>query len=218
MGPARFIGTRELATVLARAARRARLPVAFSRGHHPLPRLSFGPALPLGASSEDELFDVDLTAAVAPPDALARLGGELPDGLALLGAVEVPRSARSIDESVAAFRWEVDLGGLPQPPAPQSVAAAVSRFRSGASLPVSKAGKRGERTVDARDTITALEQPGPERLVVEIAVGRDGTLRPSAVVGALLGLDAATLPALRVHKLATRFHTASVPTAAPVAS
>src|SRR5262249_57021208 len=122
------------------------------------------------------------------------------------------------DESVAGFRWEVDLGGLPQPPAPQSVAAAVSRFRSGAPLPVSKAGKRGERTVDARDTITALEQPGPERLVVEIAVRRDRTLPPSAGGGALLGLDAATPPALRLPKLATPVHTAPGPTAAPVAS
>jgi radical SAM-linked protein len=217
-GPARFIGTRELATVLARAARRARLPVAFSRGHHPLPRLSFGPALPLGASSEDELFDLDLTAPVEAPDALARLGGELPEGLALLGAVEIPRSARSIDESVAGFRWEVDLGELPEPPAPDAVAAAVSRFRAGAPLPVPKTGKGRERLVDGRGALTALEQPGPERLVLEIAVGRDGTLRPNAVVGALLGLDAATLPSLRVHKLATRFRTTADPAAVTTSS
>src|SRR5262249_13102112 len=51
VGPARFTGTRELSTTSLRAARRARLPVAFSRGHHPLPRLSFGPALPVGVSS-----------------------------------------------------------------------------------------------------------------------------------------------------------------------
>src|SRR5262245_11838343 len=208
VGPARFIGTRELATVLARAARRARLPVAFSRGHHPLPRLSFGPALPLGASSEDELFDLDLTAPVEAPDALSRLGDELPEGLALLGAVEIPRSARSIDESVAGFRWEVDLGELPEPPAPDAVAAAVSRFRAGAPLPVPKTGKGRERLVDGRGALTALEQPGPERLVLEIAVGRDRTLRPNALVGALLGLDAATLPSLRVHQLAPRFRPA----------
>jgi radical SAM-linked protein len=211
VGPARFIGTRELTTVLARAARRARLPVAFSRGHHPLPRLSFGPALPLGASSEDELFDLDLTARVEAPEALTRLGSELPEGLALLGAVEIPRSARSIDESVAGFRWQVDLGELPERPAPGAVAAAVSRFREGGPLPVSKTGKGRERLVDGRSALTALEQPGPERLVLEIAVGRDGTLRPNAVVGALLGLDATTLPALRVHKLETRFRPAADP-------
>jgi len=54
--------------------------------------------------------------------------------------------------------------------------------------------------------------------VLEIAVGRDGTLRPNAVVGALLGLDAATLPSLRVHKLVTRFRAAADPAAVTTSS
>ncbi len=208
VGPARFIGTRELGTVFARAARRARLPVAFSRGHHPLPRLSFGPALPLGASSEDELLDVELSAPVPAAEARARLAAELPEGLELLGAVEIPRGARSIDQSVAGFRWEVDLRDLPEPPAPGAVTAAVARFRGGAALPVQKAGKRGERVVDGRPTVTALEVAAAQRLVLELAVGPDGTLRPSAVIAALLGLSPEAVPALRMHKIATRFHAA----------
>jgi hypothetical protein len=72
--------------------------------------------------------------------------------------------------------------------------------------------------VDGRSALTVLEQHGPERLVLEIAVGRDGTLRPNAVVGALLGLDAATLPSLRVHKLATRFRAAADPAAVTTSS
>src|SRR5262249_46214633 len=84
VGSARFIGSRELGTVFARAARRARLPVAFSHGHHPLPRLSFGPGLPVGASSEAELLDIDLSAVVSAAEARARLATELPDGLELL--------------------------------------------------------------------------------------------------------------------------------------
>src|SRR5262249_32797245 len=107
VGSARFIGPRELGTAVAPAPRRAAVPVAFSHGHHPLPRLSFGPGLPVGASSEDELLDIDLSAVVSAAEARARLATELPDGLELLGAVEIPRAARSIDQSVAAFRWAV---------------------------------------------------------------------------------------------------------------
>jgi radical SAM family uncharacterized protein/radical SAM-linked protein len=214
VGSARFIGSRELGTVFARAARRARLPVAFSRGHHPLPRLSFGPGLPVGASSEDELLDIDLSAVVSAAEARARLATELPDGLELLGAVEIPRAARSIDQSVAAFRWAVDLNALPDPPPPDAVRAAIGRFHEGQPLPVRKGGKRGERLVDAQSSVTALELASPSRLVVEIAVGREGTLRPGAVVAALLGLDAESGTALGVHKLATRFHPAPEPVAA----
>jgi radical SAM family uncharacterized protein/radical SAM-linked protein len=211
VGTARFIGTRELATVFARAARRAGLPVAFSRGHHPLPRLSFGPALPLGASSEDELLDVELTAAISPAIARARLAGELPDGLDLLGAVEIPRAARSIDQSVTGFRWRIELADLPDPPSSAAVREAVARFHRGGALAVRKSGKRGERIVDARPAVTALEVVRPGCLALEIAVGPAGTLRPGAVVAALLGLPADVLPALRTHKLATRFHVDPAP-------
>src|SRR5262249_42886248 len=60
LGSARFIGNLELTTLFYRAARRARLPLAFSQGHHPLPRFAFGPALPLGLESTCEYVDVDL--------------------------------------------------------------------------------------------------------------------------------------------------------------
>src|SRR5439155_378961 len=89
VGPARFIGTRELSTTFLRAARRARLPVAFSQGHHPLPRLSFGPALPVGVSSDDEWVDVELTTPLEPATLAARLGAELP-GLAAAAVSELP--------------------------------------------------------------------------------------------------------------------------------
>jgi radical SAM family uncharacterized protein/radical SAM-linked protein len=214
IGAARFIGARELGTVFARAARRARLPIAFSRGHHPLPQLSFGPGLPVGASSEDELLDIDLSTTVPAAEARARLEPELPEGLELLGAVEIPRAARSIDQSVAAFRWAVDLESLPSPPEPDAVRAAVGRFHAGGPLAVRKPGKRGERLVDAKLSVTALEIASPSRLVVEIVVGPGGTLRPGAIVAALLGLDATAAAAVRVHKLATRFHAAPDPVAA----
>ena len=216
IGPARFIGTRELGTVFERAARRAGLPVAFSRGHHPLPKLSFGPALPLGASSEDELLDIELTAAMPPAEARARLAGELPEGLELLGAVEIPRAARSIDQSVAGFRWEVDLADLPEPPASDVVTDAVARFRRGEPLPVRKGGKHGERIVDGRTAVRLLEATAPSRMTLELAVEPTGSVRPSAVVAALLGIPDDAVPSLRMHKVATRFHAA--PDAAAVAT
>src|SRR5205814_4034315 len=103
LGPARFIGTREIGSVFLRAARRARLPLAFSHGHHPMPRLSFSPAIPLGFSSDDEYVDIDLTAPVAVDGLVGRLAAELPDGLEPLAGSEVPCTAASIDAGIAAF-------------------------------------------------------------------------------------------------------------------
>src|SRR5262249_61111422 len=118
-------------------------------------------------------------AAVSAAEARARLATELPDGLELLGAVEIPRAARSIDQSVAAFRWAVDLDALPEPPAPDTVRAAVGRFQEGHPLPVRKGGKRGERLVDAQSSVSPLELSSPSRLLPAIAVAHEGTLRPA---------------------------------------
>ena len=115
---------------------------------------------------------------------------------------------------MAAFRWDVDLQMLPAPPTPDQVRAAVERFRDGTPLPVGKGGKRGERLIDAQGSVTALEVVSPSRLVIEIAVGPEGTLRPSAIVAALLDLDAGAATMLAVHKIATRFHATSEPIAA----
>jgi len=54
---ARFLGAKEVATLFARSCRRARLPIAYSQGFHPLPRISFGPALPVGMESEEDFLD-----------------------------------------------------------------------------------------------------------------------------------------------------------------
>jgi radical SAM-linked protein len=209
VGPARFIGTREIGNVFLRAARRARLPIAFSHGHHPMPRLSFSPAIPLGFSSDDEYVDVDLTVPTPPDAVAARLGAELPEGLEPVDAVDVPRTAPSIDAGIAAFVYEVDLTTLEIPPEPALVAAAVARFAASPSFPVLKRGKAGDRMVDARPFVRVLADAGPHRLRLELAVGPEGTVKPGAVVGALLDIPAAAVAQLRVHKVATRFRAAA---------
>jgi radical SAM family uncharacterized protein/radical SAM-linked protein len=215
VGPARFIGTRELGNVFFRAARRAGLPLAFSQGHHPLPRLSFGPALPLGFSSDDEYVDVDVTRPLTPEGLLSDLGAEMPEGLELVAAVTVPRSAPSIDAGVAALVYEIDLASLDAPPPPAAAAAAVAHFAAAPTLPVPKRSKAGARTVDARRFVHALELVGPQRLRVELVVGPEGTLKPASLLGALLPLGPEDLAVLRVHKVATRFHESAAVGLAP---
>ncbi|MCA9661160.1 MAG: TIGR03936 family radical SAM-associated protein, partial [Myxococcales bacterium] len=59
-GAMRYMGHLDLLRVIPRMLRRARLEVAFSRGFNPIPRMSFGPALPLGTAAQAEVVDVDL--------------------------------------------------------------------------------------------------------------------------------------------------------------
>jgi radical SAM family uncharacterized protein/radical SAM-linked protein len=217
VGPARFIATRELGTVFLRAVRRARLPIAFSQGHHPLPRIAFGPALPVGVSSEDELVDLELTAHREPEAVLTALARELPDGLEPIAAAEIARAATSIDQSTTAHVYAIDVTSLDAPPSPADLAAAVARFHASDVVPVRKHTKRGETTVDGRRLVRALVQSGPQELTVELTAGPEGTLKPSVLVATVLSLADDVAPLLRIHKRATRL-AETLPTSVSVGS
>jgi radical SAM-linked protein len=216
-GLARFIGTREMSSVFSRAARRASLPVAFSSGHHPLPRFAFGPALPVGCSSDDEYLDVDLTELRPPADIVAALACELPDGFELRSGSEIPRSTTSIDASMAACVWQVDVSALDVPPPADVLGRAVALFAETPTLPVQKIVKGTVRTVDARPFVQRLALVGTTALEIEITAGPGGSVKASTLVGELLGLPEADRPLLRVHKTATRFHDPGTPAAEPIA-
>jgi len=218
VGPARFIATRELGTVFLRAVRRGGIPIAFSNGHHPLPRIGFGPALPVGVSSDDELVDLELTAGRDANGVLETLARELPDGLEPLDAVTIDRSAPSIDQSTTAHRYECDLGALDVPPAATTVAAAVARFQASDAFPIRKHTKRGERTIDGRHMVRDLAQHGAMGLRFELTAGPEGTLKPSTVVATVLGLPDAVTPLLRIHKRATCLATGAAGAPAPPTS
>jgi radical SAM family uncharacterized protein/radical SAM-linked protein len=81
-GPAAFLSQLELQSVFERAFRRARLPMAFSAGFHPMPRLSFGKALPVGVESRCEWINVFLREDFGPDEVIERLGRNMPKGLA----------------------------------------------------------------------------------------------------------------------------------------
>jgi radical SAM family uncharacterized protein/radical SAM-linked protein len=202
-GPARFIGTRELAELFYRAARRAALPVTFSNGHHPLPRLSFGPAVPVGVTSDGELMDMELCDDVEPGAVAAALDLELPDGLRVIGAWAEPLDGRRIEPAIRGFRYVVQL---PEEWADvRRLTERVAAFDQARSFPVCKRGKRGAtKTVDVRAT-TTIEVGGPGHLQLEVRCDTQGSAPPAAIVGTLLALDDDATRQLRITKVATLF-------------
>ena len=99
----------EYMTLIHRAVRRAGLPIRYSAGFHPAPRISFGDALPLGVASEVELIDLELTAPCQPEEAMARLNQELPEGVLIRKAEPWPRKGESPANSLLAATFRVPL-------------------------------------------------------------------------------------------------------------
>jgi radical SAM family uncharacterized protein/radical SAM-linked protein len=205
LAEARFIGTRELGPVFVRAARRAALPIAFTQGFHPMPRLSFGPALPLGATSDHELVDVELTDRLPPQEAVRRLRAELPVGLVPVAAWEIDRALPSIDASLESILWDLDFGALAAPVEPDALRREVARLLAAGTFPVERMVKGRPRVIDARPLVRAATVTDTGRLRLAIRVGAGGSIKPSLLAGRLFGVPPAEQPLIGVHKAGASF-------------
>jgi radical SAM family uncharacterized protein/radical SAM-linked protein len=106
-GLLRYLSHHELMTVLLRALRRARVPVAYTSGFHPGPKISFGPALPVGVEGARELFDIELTGLMDPSGFLTIINTQLPDGLALLDAEVSPLHGVALNHVISGYEYEI---------------------------------------------------------------------------------------------------------------
>lgn len=200
---ARFLGNRELTIVFMRACRRAGLPLAFSAGHHPLPRMSFGPALSLGFASLGEYLDLDLHAWRDGRQVMDALNRELPDGLVIVEAATHGPELPAIDRDLAAFTYSVSLECLPVGRLPDDVVTArLAAFSASERFPIVKCIKGRDRPIDARATVT-IARTGARTLLVQTTLARSGTLKPHHVVAAVLGLDDFETQLLSVTKVGT---------------
>jgi radical SAM-linked protein len=99
----------EYMTLVHRAVRRAGLPIRYSAGYHPAPRISFGDALPLGVASEAEIIDLEVTTWCEPQEVAARLNSEFPNGVTVTEAHAWPRRGESPAKSIAAAIYSVPI-------------------------------------------------------------------------------------------------------------
>ncbi|MGC9502617.1 TIGR03960 family B12-binding radical SAM protein [Baaleninema sp.] len=95
LGSMALIGHLDFAKLLDRAARRAALPMSFTGGYHPMPRISPANALQLGATSSGEIVEFDLTEDMDVADFQARLSEQLPDEIPIYRVEAVPADGKA---------------------------------------------------------------------------------------------------------------------------
>jgi radical SAM-linked protein len=207
---ARFLGAKEVATMFSRAVRRARLPIAYSQGFHPLPRLSFGPALPMGVESEEEFIDLELSEYVSAGEIGVRLNAELPRGFSVQRAENIDFRVPSIDASIRAFRYAVALDSLPAHKRELTfLTEALTAYHTAASVPLRKHSRGGEKTVDAKPFVASVALSTLRTLHLELRVTEAGTIKPHDFVAMLFGLAPEEAKIVRLKKIQTLFHTDS---------
>jgi radical SAM family uncharacterized protein/radical SAM-linked protein len=196
---ARFIGHLEIVRLMYRAFRRSRVPVAYSQGFHPLPRLSFGKALPVGVESLAEYVDAELAEGVAqsryPAARLAKdLGAVLPAGLKVLGVEEAPPGRKFKPPHEEAYVVGLDGAGLNRED------AAVFMDRQSCETEIE--GRKGTRLIDLRQVVRGLEFVDDTSLRLALSLQpQEAQVRPEVAVRYIFGLSPEEVRALTLLKV-----------------
>jgi radical SAM-linked protein len=199
-GPARFWSHRDLMRLFERALRRAAFPLRMTEGYNPHPRFSITLALPLGVAADEEVIEVQLREPVSLVEARQRLAAQMPQGLEICSAEALPPGKTARVNSVV---YETEL-----PPDVPCTSEAVAAFLARESIPVERTSRKGRRSLDIRPALTDLKLKG-RRLRMQLRVDPQGTPRPTEVLEALLGAEAAERSSPRLRR--TRVNLAGPP-------
>src|SRR5690348_13569796 len=141
-GPLRFTSHRDFARAFERAIRRAGVPIAYSQGFSPHPKISYVGASPTGVASEAEYLELGLRDEVDPGRLRLALDAALSPGLDVLEAVTADGGA--LADRIDVSRWRIELDGV----SPERLAAAVAAFEAASEVLVERMTKQGRRRFD----------------------------------------------------------------------
>jgi radical SAM-linked protein len=149
-GRMRFASHRDVARAIERGVRKAGVPVAYSAGFSPHPRISYSGGAPTGAASEAEYLEISLVRRCEPANLGRLLDVALPDGIDVVDVVEVDgkSAALELDASV----WEVLVPGV----SADALRVATDAFLVAPSVLVERLTSKGTRQLDARAAVLAL--------------------------------------------------------------
>lgn len=181
-GPLRYTGHLDLHRLWERAMRRAELPITYSQGFHPQPKISLAAALPLGFSSRGEVLDVRLNEDIPVEEISTRLKDNLPPDIQVLKVESVDERAPALQTQVLSATYEARLS---EPIDPSELTRRIEEMMKAETLPRERRGK----SYDLRPLIEMLsvvtEANGKVWMRMVLAAREGATGRPEEVLTAL---------------------------------
>ena len=184
-GRLRFTSHRDIARAFERALRRAQVPMAYSAGFSPHPKISWVGAAPTGVASEAEYVEISVVERVDLERLRLALDASLPDGIDVVDVVEAPVGT-NLPDRVVASRWGIRLPGV----APELLARAVEGFLASDQVVVDRLMKDGVRQLDARAAVVSMRASAvvgdPPCATLDVVVRHvTPAVRPDDVLSAL---------------------------------
>jgi radical SAM-linked protein len=189
-GALRYTGHLDLHKIIERGLRRARLPLAYSKGYHPQPRLNLAAALPLGFTSKAEVMDVWFSEDLELEGLPEKLQKKMPPSLRITHVEQVDQRAPSLQTRVRAAEYRVEIAEAGRG---SRLDEALASVMEAGSLPRERRGK----AYDLRPLIEEMGLAGEKTITMRLAAREGATGRPEEVL-AVLGIP---LEAARVERV-----------------
>jgi radical SAM-linked protein len=207
-GNLKYLSHLELAKAITRAVKRAGLPVRYSQGHHPLPRIAFSQPLPVGMESMDEYMDIELERrSVTPERMVGILNSTLPAGLKVSGARFIPLQLPSLSAIIKAQQYVISLknGPLGLKIDSERIDGFVRDFLKMDSIVVHLERGDKSRDVDIRPLLGKISHEGEFTLGLVLNSVNGASVRPYEVIARLFNLSREAASLIPIRKTKTVF-------------
>ncbi|MHB8125927.1 MAG: TIGR03936 family radical SAM-associated protein [Desulfitobacteriaceae bacterium] len=188
---AKYIGHLDLTRVVERAMRRAGIPVAYSEGFNPHPKIAFGSALAVGVEGEREYVDIELQREMELSEVLGSLQEQLPTGIRLIEGLAIDSGSKALMAVLNAALYRLRLP-MALPIKAERLDEAITSWLGREHITYSRYSKKGPTEKDIRPWVKHLhgEIHGDEIIFdLEVEVGNHGSVRPEEVVRSLRELE-----------------------------
>lgn len=199
----RYLSHLDFLRLFTRAFRRAGLPIAYSQGFNPHPKIAFGPPLPVGVTGSSEYLDLELNERIPIEELISRLKQALPQGVDVKQGKEINGKAPALMTVIQRARYQVAVP-LEETGEQLNWQEMLANLLSRSSIVVSRRTKEGQRAKEIRPGIFRLDIETQEQVAVlsmDLQIGNQGAVRPDEVVRALIELEEAPLTdEMKIHR------------------
>jgi len=191
LGKARFLSHLELVTLFSRAIRRAGIPIRFSEGFHPLPKVVFSPALSVGIESRAEYMDLEINGNIDSYELTRMMNRQLPNWLEVLESREIHLKFPSISDNITKIEYSLSLKGLGSDfiSDSQELNDKINTFFKMKERFIEVKRKSGALKIDLRSWVEKLQLKSDTSLEMVLEMRGEKTVRPYEVLKGVLGLE-----------------------------
>ena len=202
-GRARFLSHLEMTSLFSRAFRRAKLPLAYSQGYSPSPKIAFGPPLPVGVESLDEYTDLLLTRRLPQSELFDQIKPDFfPEGIRVLDVYPVPLKTPSLFSATRGASYLIAFDNLAGQSVaqPETLDQKIETFLAASSFPIRIERKKKVKNVELRPLVAAIRRITSDTVNLELVFDPEGSVGVLPALRNLFGLDDDQLGRLTIIK------------------